>query len=282
MNLKRVGIALVASIGLAQSQTETTSTPKFEVTSVKLNKSQDLSEGGLQLLPGGRFVANNIPLIQVIAAAWNLPLQSPRLTLASGVRMPGDIDDIYDIEATAERGAFPPGLTTEARLLRMRLMLQALLEDRFKLRIRREPKEQPVYALVVGKGGPKLEKSKFQEQDCGVTGPRWLSNPACHFLDGGQDAGLHGASVTIANVVEYVNDFTDRPLFDKTGLTGFYNIQTEGWAPMRVTPAGDVGVNNPERLTLFDVFEKFGLQMESQRAVIEVFVIDHVERPSEN
>jgi uncharacterized protein (TIGR03435 family) len=287
VNLRWIGLALVASIGLAQSQTEKTSTPKFEVTSVRPNKSPDTGKGVLQFLPGGRFVATNIPLMLVIAAAWNLPLRSQRLTLASGVRMP---DDIYDIEATADKGTFPPGLTTEARVLRMRLMLQALLEDRFKLRIRRDPKEQPVYALVVRKGGPKLEKSKFQEQDCGDTGPRWLSNPACHFLDGGQDRGLHGGSVTIASVVEYVQDFTDRPLLDKTGLTGFYDIQTEGWAPMRVTPAslggapqsGDVTVNNSDRPTLFDVFEKLGLQMESQRAVIEMFVIDHVERPSEN
>ena len=280
MNLRWIGIALAASIGLAQE----TSTPKFEVTSVKPNKSPDLSKAVIQLLPGGRFVATNIPLIQVIAAAWDLPLQSQRLTLASGVRMP---DDIYDIEATAEKGAFPPGLTTEERGLKIRLMLQALLEDRFKLRIRQEPKEEPVYALVVGKGGPKLEKSKFQEQGCGDTGPNWLSNPACHFLDGGQKRGLHGASVTIASVVEYVQNFTDRPLFDKTGLTGFYNIQTDGWAPMRVVmdvarQNGDARADNPDRPTLFNVFEKLGLRMESQRAVIDMFVIDHVERPSEN
>jgi uncharacterized protein (TIGR03435 family) len=166
-------------------------------------------------------------------------------------------------------------------------MLQALLEDRFRLRIRLEPKEQPVYALVVGKAGPKLAKSKFQEQDCGDTGPKWLSNPACHFLDGGQDRGLHGASVTIAQVVENVQNSTDRPLFDKTGLTGFYNVQTEGWAPMRVSldsapQSGDATVNNTDRPTLFDVFEKLGLRMESQRAVIDMFVIDRVERPSEN
>jgi uncharacterized protein (TIGR03435 family) len=287
MNLKWIGIALVFSIGLAQSQTDKTSTPKFEVASVKPNKSPDLGKGLLQVLPGGRFVATNIPLIRVIALAWDLPLQSQRLTLAPGVKMP---DDIYDIEATAEKGAFPPGITTEARVLKMRLMLQALLEDRFKLRVRREPKEQLVYALVVGKGGPKLEKSKFQEQDCGETGAKLISNPACHFLDGGQEGGLHGASVTLANVVEYVNEFTDRPLFEKTGLTGFYNIQTEGWAPMIVTPPGPAGapqggdatVNNSDRPTLFDVFEKLGLRMEPQRAVIEMFVIDHVERPSEN
>lgn len=148
MNLKWIGIALVASfIGVAQSQTEKASTPKFEVISVKPNKSPDLSKELLQFLPGGRFVATNAPLIQVIAIAWDLPLHSPRLTLASGVRMP---DDVYDIEAIPEKGTFPPGIATEERFLRMRLMLQALLEDRFKLEIRRESKEEPVYALVVG------------------------------------------------------------------------------------------------------------------------------------
>ena len=99
--------------------------------------------------------------------------------------------------------------------------------------------------------------------------------------------GLHGGSVTIAQVVEYVQNFTDRPLFDKTGLTGFYDIQTEGWAPMSASlddapQSGDATVNNSDRPTLFDVFEKLGLRMESQRAVIDMFVIDHVERPSEN
>jgi uncharacterized protein (TIGR03435 family) len=287
MNVKWIGVGLVASIALAQSQTEEASTPKFEVTSVRPNKSPDPSKALLQFLPGGRFVATNIPLIPVIAVAWNLPLQTRRLTLASGVRMP---EDIYDIEATAEKGTFPPGITAQARVARMRSMLQALLEDRFKLKIRREPKEQPVYALVIGKGGPKLEKSKFQEQDCGDTGPKWLSNPACHFLDGDQDRGLHGASVTIVQVVEYAQNFTDRPLFDKTGLTGFYDIQTEGWAPMSVQPAspngvsqsGDASINNPDRPTLFNMFEKLGLHMESERAVIDLFVIDHVEPPSEN
>ena len=287
MNLKWIGVALVASIGLAQSLTEKAPAPKFEVTSVRPNKSPDPGKALMQFLPGGRFVATDIPLIRVIAVAWNLSMQSQRLTLAPGVRMP---DGMYDIEATAEKGALPPGLTPMERFGRTKLMLQALLEDRFKLRIRIEPREEPVYALVIGKGGPKLEKSKFQEQDCDDTAPNWLSNPACHFLSGDQDHGLHGASVTIAQVVEGVRDYTDRPLFDKTGLTGYYNIQTEGWVPMRVNPAGldgipqsgNASVNNSDRPTLFDVFEKLGLQMESQRAVIDMFVIDHVEPPSEN
>lgn len=282
--MRWIGIALAACIGLAQSQTEKTSTPKFEVTSVKPNKSPDLCKGLIQYLPGGRYVATNVPLIRVIASAWNLPLQSQRLILASGVRMP---DEFYDIEATSEKGMFPPEKAWEGRYHTMQSMVKALLEDRFKLRIRREPKEQPVYALVVGKGGPRLEKSKFQEPYCDEEiGPKLITNPACHWLDGGQDGGLHGASVSIAEVVEGVGEnWTDRPLFDKTGLTGFYNIQTEGWVPMK--PASPQSCeasagSSDDRPTLFEVFEKLGLRMESQRAVVDMFVIDHVEKPGEN
>lgn len=287
MSLRWIAIALAVSIGLAQAQTEKIPAPKFDVASVRPNKSPDLNKPLVQFLPGCRFSATNIPLIRVIAVAWNLTLQSQRLTLAPGVRMP---EDIYDIEATAPKGACPPGLSATERFARTRLMLQALLEERFTLKIRIEPKEEPVYALTVGKGGTKLEKSKFQEENCGDTGPTWLSNPACHFLDGNQDHGLHGASVTIAQVVEGVQDYTDRPLFDKTGLTGYYNIQTEGWVPMRIDPtrpdrapqSGDASNANSDRPTLFNIFEKLGLHMQSQKAIIEMFVIDRVERPGEN
>jgi uncharacterized protein (TIGR03435 family) len=62
--------------------------------------------------------------------------------------------------------------------------------------------------------------------------------------------------------LEYPQNFTDRPLFDKTGLTGFYDIQTEGWVPMRATPQGsDANVDDPDRPTLVDIFEKLGLHM---------------------
>lgn len=285
-DLKLIGIALVvASIGLAQSQIEESSTPKFEVISVKLNRSPDPRKGGLQFLPNGRFLATNMPLIQVIAAAWNLPRQSQRLVLASGVQM---LDDVYDIEAVPEKRTFPDGLATEERVVRMRLMVQALLEDRFKLSILREPREQPVYVLVVGKGGPKLERSEFQEQNCSETDPaKWISNPACHFMNGNQNGGLHGASVTISQVVERLQNIAiDRPLLDKTGLTAFYNIQTEGWTPMRpspnTNPQGDPTADISARPTLFEIFERLGLRMESQRAIIDMFVIDHIEKPSEN
>jgi hypothetical protein len=106
VTLKWIGMALLASLAFAQSQTGKTSTLKFELTSVRQNNSPNPDKALVQFLPGGRFVSTNVPLIRVIAAAWGLPLQTQRLTLGSGVRMP---DEVYDIEATSPKGVFSPG-----------------------------------------------------------------------------------------------------------------------------------------------------------------------------
>jgi len=68
----------------------------------------------------------------------------------------------------------PTGLSDQARNERMRMMLQDLLADRFKLKLHRETKEMPVYSLVVAKGGPKLQKADIEEKDC-QRGPFYLT-----------------------------------------------------------------------------------------------------------
>lgn len=167
-------------------------------------------------------------------------------------------------------------------------MLQSLLEERFKLKMHRELKEQPVYALLVAKGGPKLQKSNLQEKDCidVSSGPQ----TGCHNVGGGQGRGIHGDAIDVADVALFVQNWTDRPVVDKTGLSDLYNIQTEGWVPMRQRPlgpegtsrGGDAGITDPDRQTLSDVLRQLGLRMESQRAVVDMFIIEHVERPTGN
>lgn len=217
-----------------------------------------------------------------MTAAYDLPFfQSPRLT--GGPEWEHAAGERYDIEAVAPVGAVPPGLPQKAREDKMRSMLQSLLEERFKLKMRREPKEQPVYAIVVAKNGPKLQKAKMQEKDC--------SEAACHSITGGMGRGIHGDAVSIADVVLFVQNWSDLPVVDKTGLTDLYNIQTDGWAPMRPRPpspdgqppqGADAGVAALDRQTLADVFRQLGLRMESQRAVVDMFFVEHVERPTAN
>jgi uncharacterized protein (TIGR03435 family) len=162
-------------------------------------------------------------------------------------------------------------------------MLQALLAERFKLTIRRDIKEQPVYVLTVAKNGPKLQKSKLEEKDC--------EDPAnqCHFGGAGQGRGIHVKAFNMAELAVSVSNFTDRPLIDRTGLTALYDIDTDGWVPMRQRPvrpdgptAEDIAMADPTRPTLNMIFDKLGLKMESSKAPVELFAIDHVEKPTGN
>ena len=254
----------------------------FEVASVKANKSE--ARPGLQFLPGGRFSATNVPLYILIATAYNLPFQSVRLSGAPDWTR----SERYDLEATAGTGVIPAGLSAKAREDKTRSMLQALLADRFKLTIRRDTKELPVYAVVVGKNGPKLQTAKIEEKDCADSPEH--NGVTCHRWTGGMGRGLHGKAVTVSDIVTAVENWSDRPMLDKTGIQGLFEIDTDGWAPLRPRPiapgaessAEDIAMADPTRPTIFMIFERLGLRMESQRAPVEVFIIDHVERPSEN
>ncbi len=113
----------------------------------------------------------------------------------------------------------------------------------------------------------------------------------CHHISGGIGRGIHGSAISLADVALMVQNWSDKPVVDKTGLTGLYDVQTDGWAPMRPRPmgpdgttptGGDSGIYDPDRQTLFDVFRQLGLKMESQRAVIDMYVVDHVEKPTAN
>ncbi len=257
----------------------------FEIASVKVNDSA-ARDGTLQFLPGGRFVARNTPLALLIATAYDLPFnRTPRLT---GVPESALLFR-YDIEARAEKGSIRPDALTKIRDGKMKMMLQSLLEDRFHLKMLREAKEQPVYAIVVASGGPKLKKSKMSEAEC-ASGPTGFVD-GCHTIRGGIGRGIHGDAIDIADVALFVQNWTDRPVIDKTGVTDLYDIQTEGWAPMLPRPprpdgapatGGDAGLDDPDRQTLAQVFGQLGLKMESQRAVVDMFVVEHLEKPSEN
>jgi len=168
-------------------------------------------------------------------------------------------------------------------------MLQALLADRFKLVIRSESKEMPVYALVAGKGGPKLQKADIEEKDCPANpGGSGDGNIVCHRFNGGRGRGMHARAVNMSDLATWVQSWTDRPLIDKTGIKGLYHIETEPWQPMELASSSPApgtkqdGVDLADLPTIFTVFERLGLKMEPQKAKVEMYVIDHIEKPAEN
>jgi bla regulator protein BlaR1 len=283
-----IAVGLPVAIGIlnapaVRAQSDTAQHLAFEVTSVRLNKSSDFRNWGFDFLPGGRFKATNLPLDWVIAEAYHVPPWSVRIS--GGPEWIGS--ERYDIEATAAPGAISQGLSVKAREDKMRLMLRTLLADRFKLAMRQESKDLPVYVVVVAKNGPKLQRAKIEEKDCPAGS---TSELRCHVINGGMGRGMHGKAVEISDILSFVENWSDRPMVDKTGLTGLFEVETDGWAPMRprVRPPGeeptaeDKAMADPIRPTLFTIFERLGLKMESQKAPVDVFAIDHVERPSEN
>jgi uncharacterized protein (TIGR03435 family) len=274
------GQANVMPVAMAQ---EKATLPAFEVATIKPSSSQGKEGMGMDFLPGGSVNLTNVPAYELVEFAYGVPYQSPRMS--GGPEWAHT--ERYDIVAKAPEGAVPPGVTTKERNRRIRLMVQALLAERFKLSVSSEVKDVPVYNLVVGKGGPKLQPSKATASDC-VPGAKF-DGFACHQLNGGQGRGLHGSAVNVADIVQFVESWADRPMIDKTGLTGLYAIDTEGWVPMRLTsprnpsaPNGDEGLSDPLRQTLSDIFHSLGLRLEQATAPTEVYTINHIERPSEN
>jgi uncharacterized protein (TIGR03435 family) len=256
----------------------------FEAASIKPNKSGDFRMMKLQYLPGGKLSATQIPAYLFIAEAYNVGFQSVRLSGGpSWLR-----SEAYDIEATAPSGSVPANMSKRELKEKVRLMLQSLLADRFKLVIRRETKELPVYAVVVGKNGPKLQQAAIEEKDC--IEDQAVNGITCHHVGGGQGRGIHGQALDLPEVANFVENWSDKPFVDKTGLKGLFVFDTEGWVPMRGRPMRDpanptpedLAMSDPTRPTIYQIFDRLGLKVEPQKAPVETFAIESAERPSEN
>jgi uncharacterized protein (TIGR03435 family) len=277
-------ILLMSAFVAAQAQTKPA--VSFELASIKPSKDTDFRRSEVKLLPSGRLVATNFPLQVLIAAAYRLPYQSPRLIGGPGwVR-----SDRFDIEAKAASDAIPNVVPAVEKRTRMLLMLQNLLADRFKLVMHREVKELPVYAMAVSKEGLKLLRAKIGEDDCfdaDHSNQQDLGNISCHAIAGGQGYGLHAKAIDMSDLAVYIENFTDRPVIDKTGVTGLYQIDTKGWVPLRLKQAlpgqkAEDGSDLDSMPSLFAIFGSFGLKLEAQKGPVEIFTIEHVERPTGN
>src|SRR5260370_371364 len=125
------------------------------------------------------------------------------------------------------------------------------------------------YEVAVGAHGTKLERAKFAEQNCTESVP--FGGAGCHQFQGGAGRGIRGLAVDMSDLAAYVSNWSDRPVVDQTGLKGLYAVQTEGW-----TSSDD----DLPRRTLDEVLDRLGLKLVRKKAPLEIFVIEHVEKPS--
>jgi uncharacterized protein (TIGR03435 family) len=172
-----------------------------------------------------------------------------------------------------------------------------LLADRFKLTFRHETKEVPVFFLMIARNGPRLRESKpgsgagFDLPD-GTKAPAGMPN--LRNTDDNGKRTLTGVEIPISALVEIMTYHSgdDRPVLDKTGLTGNYDF-TVRWVSSVDTAPLPPGISLADRLAerrrrdadpdmLAAIEKQLGLKLESGRSPVEFIVIDHVERPSEN
>jgi uncharacterized protein (TIGR03435 family) len=240
--------------------------PVFDVASVKLNRSGE-NPSQVRIPPGGRVTATNATLRALITTAY----QIQDFDLEGG---PGWVStDRYDVEAKASGSAEPP------EILRM---LQTLLADRFKLVLHQEQREKAMYMLTVSPGGARLEAPHAECNARFV--PTQPDEPICNGFTV-RTAGLaRGFGVTMARLSFFLSRELGRPVADKTGLDGTYDL-TLKWTPSNsgdggpdVSDAGDQG-----SASIFTAIrEQLGLRLNAERGPVSTTIIDSVQRPTEN
>jgi uncharacterized protein (TIGR03435 family) len=264
-------IAIAASALLCASIAGWAQTPsgrlEFDVASIKPN--QDGRGGSLARTPGG-LTARNAPFSLLIEMAF----QTKLLDLSA---VPEPLrSEHFDIVAKA-----PARISGDQYWE----MLQALLEDRFKLAYHRETRTVSLYALVLAKKdgtlGPGINRSA--DPNCPVD-PTGLNY--CGVQPG--PGRMNGQRVPMARIARELSPFAGRPVQDETGLSGSFDFQL-AWTPdqfrsddgkIKLLNGNPVDPSGPSFFTAIQ--EQLGLKLESKKGPVEILVIDHGEPPSAN
>ncbi|MBW8869401.1 MAG: TIGR03435 family protein, partial [Acidobacteriales bacterium] len=244
--------------------------PNFEVATIKPNNSCATSMQGLTLR-GRNFETRASSLADLISFAYEAQVKQI-------VNAPEWYDkDRYDISAVPEQEGSP-------NPEQVRIMIRKLLTDRFGLKFHREKREMSAYVLSVAKDGSKLKPTQIQGTLPGI----------------GIRPGTGGITLNVINAA--ISDFTgflqilvlDRPVVDKTGLTGRYDFQCTfapddsqfgGHPPQLPKQASSNGSSAAEAVapSLYDAFQQeLGLKLAAEKTGVDAIVIDHLEKPSAN
>jgi bla regulator protein BlaR1 len=245
--MRRISIALFVCLGVwGQSKLE------FEVVSIRPHPG-DVNVSS-NMIKGAAYRGVAITLAGVIQDAYDL-----KCGQVSGG--PGWVtSERFDIDAKADG-------ETELTWDRARPMLQAMLADRFKLKVRREMKDVVAYDLVIAKGGPKFKENTDPD----------VKHPGFSMYVNGDGAHFKATKGQLSGLILQLPFYAGRPVVDKTGLAGGYDLKLD-WAPD----------NSPDALngsvaTLFTALqEQLGLKLEPSRTTQEMLTIESAEKPSGN
>ena len=293
-------VAGIASSPLVRGQSPAARTG-FEVASVRLNTTGCANgRGGRAGGPSpGLLSAECITLRDLIQAAYGTFANGPNMnqTTLQVLGAPGWVDsDSYDIQAK------PAGNATVDQMYGP--MLQVLLEDRFQLKIHRESRELPVYTLTVAKSGDRLQTSKGgscvsldpshppAQPEPGQPPTRFCGRTSIRRNGAKMTVDAFGISMALfAGTTLSTRLNLDRPVIDKTGLQGIFDLHLEFAAENAASGLDRAGADNPggpaapmdTGPSIFTAIqEQLGLKLSPDKGPVDVLVVDHVEKPTEN
>jgi len=286
-----LAVTLLTAHAVAQTPASGTATdrPTFEVASIRLNKS---AVGGAEteIQPGGRASVTYTTVFDLTRVVF----ERQRHDLVAGDRLPSWVtSDRWDIVVQG-RPIVPAKPTTvrfgqpndadEATGRLLRVMMQNLLIDRFKLITRRETRTLPVYTLVAARTDRSLgARMRPSTADCAAlssaflaTGSRLAPNSPVCGLRTGLRGQLSGTGVLLSELTRALTPLAGRPVVDATGLTGAFDIELK-WTPDLELRPVDGGVS-----VFTAIQEQLGLRLQPGSAPIDVMVVESAERPTDN
>lgn len=222
---------------------QTASAPRIEAASVKPSR-QNPGNGSGFTTGHGRIHGENVTLRRCIIGAWSV---GPNQIIGG----PDWLDtDRFEIEAKADQPVGDSALMT---------LLQGILASRFSLALHHESRQQQVYLLEVAKIGPKLASAAGGQS-----------------FDQNGRGRIDSRNTSMEHFAQILGRQMDLPVLNRTGLDGVYNLKLE-WTPEAAQQGNDAG---PTIYTAIQ--EQLGLRLRSARMPVDVLVIDHAERPTEN
>ncbi len=266
----------VASLSLALAQ-QAAKKPAFEVASIKATDPNPENTAFIGMTAdGARVKYTNITLRDCIRGAFRVrdfQIAGPEwMTKAR-----------YEINATLPAGASMDQIPE---------MLQALLEERFRLEIRREQKDTNVYALVVANGGAKLKPAEVKSDPGAATalGPDGKPRAVMEYSLPLGGVNIRAASANLESLVGIMSRFTARPVVDRTGIAGLYEFDLTFFPEANTPRWGGVGPDGkPVEVEIVpappvsDAVRKYGLQIEKRREPIEMIEVIRLEKtPTDN
>jgi uncharacterized protein (TIGR03435 family) len=285
MRVIRRAIPAILAAAAAFSQTPAPR-PEFEVAAIKPTAPENPEQINVGVrIDGAMVIIHSFNLRDYLALAYQVKdfqISGPDWLTAVKFDMNAKVPD------GAPRSQLPA-------------MLQALLEDRFKLTLHRDKKEYPTYALVVAKGGAKLKESKPDSEAAAASAKEPGANNINVSATGGGRGGaiinlgrgafisngnghVEGHKVTMPQLLDTVGRFLDRPLVDLTGLTGMYDVSLAyGVEDLRLM-LKNVGQERPipdgvlAPASISESLRDVGLVLELRKLPLDVIVIDHMEK----